>query len=277
MQKSKHFRTRLATVTSSIALAAGLGVASGAMAGDMGYVMNPAGEVVKNPYGECWRGADGTKSQLPECGDAPLDADGDGVPDDKDKCPDTPKGAPVDENGCALDSDGDGVADYMDKCPDTPAGATVNAEGCPADSDGDGVPDYMDKCPGTKPGAKVDDSGCEIIGNVVIDSVQADFAFDSAKLTPPMMKALDTVAAKVKASRGNERLLITGHTDSIGPEAYNKKLSLRRARAVADYLASKGLDRSRMTVKGMGESEPVADNKTEAGRSKNRRVEIKTM
>jgi len=135
----------------------------------------------------------------------------------------------------------------------------------------------MDKCPGTKPGAKVDASGCEVIGNVVIDSVQADFDFDSAKLKPSMTAALDTVVAKVKASRGDEKLLIVGHTDSIGSDAYNKKLSLRRAQAVADYLVGQGLDRSRMTIKGMGEAEPVADNKSEAGRSKNRRVEIKTM
>ncbi|HIP53013.1 MAG TPA: OmpA family protein [Chromatiales bacterium] len=277
MQISKHLRIRIVTLTSSVALAAGLGITTVAVAGDMGYVMNPAGEVVRTGYGECWKGAGGKKLQLPECGDAPMDADGDGVPDDKDKCPDTPKGAPVDENGCPLDSDGDGVADYMDKCPDTPAGAAVNAEGCPADSDGDGVPDYMDKCPGTKPGAKVDASGCEVIGNVVIDSVQADFDFDSAKLKPSMTAALDTVVAKVKASRGDEKLLIVGHTDSIGSDAYNKKLSLRRAQAVADYLVGQGLDRSRMTIKGMGEAEPVADNKSEAGRSKNRRVEIKTM
>ncbi|RZK29643.1 MAG: OmpA family protein, partial [Hymenobacter sp.] len=107
------------------------------------------------------------------------DDDGDGVPNRKDKCPDTPQGVKVDENGCPLDTDGDGVADYQDKCPDTPglpalqgcpdadgdgvadaddrcpntpAGVRVDASGCPLDADGDGVADYLDKCPGTPAG-----------------------------------------------------------------------------------------------------------------------------
>ncbi len=115
------------------------------------------------------------------------DTDGDGVPDRKDKCPDTPAGVAVDPTGCPLDKDGDGVPDYQDKCPDvkglaalqgcpdadgdgvaddqdkcpnTPAGTKVDATGCPLDTDGDGVPDYLDKCPGTTAGAKVDATGC---------------------------------------------------------------------------------------------------------------------
>jgi len=117
------------------------------------------------------------------------DTDGDGVPDRKDKCPDTPTGVKVDVNGCPLDTDGDGVADYQDKCPDvkglaalqgcpdadgdgvadaddkcpnTPAGVKVDATGCPLDADGDGVPDYQDKCPGTPAGVKVDATGCPL-------------------------------------------------------------------------------------------------------------------
>ncbi|QKG52393.1 OmpA family protein [Hymenobacter sp. BRD67] len=117
------------------------------------------------------------------------DMDGDGVPDRKDKCPDTPAGVKVDVNGCPVDTDGDGVADYQDKCPtvkglvalqgcpdadgdgvadaddkcpNTPAGVRVDASGCPLDADGDGVPDYLDKCPGTPSGVKVDASGCPL-------------------------------------------------------------------------------------------------------------------
>ena len=117
------------------------------------------------------------------------DTDGDGVADRKDKCPDTPTGVKVDENGCPIDSDGDGVADYQDKCPDvkglaslqgcpdtdgdgvadnddrcpnTPAGVRVDASGCPVDSDGDGVADYLDKCPNTPSGVKVDANGCPL-------------------------------------------------------------------------------------------------------------------
>ncbi|NML64168.1 OmpA family protein [Hymenobacter sp. RP-2-7] len=119
----------------------------------------------------------------------PKDTDMDGVPDRKDKCPDTPQGVKVDENGCPLDTDGDGIPDYQDKCPDvkgiaalqgcpdadgdgvtdaddkcpnTPAGVRVDATGCPLDADGDGVPDYLDKCPNTPAGVKVDANGCPL-------------------------------------------------------------------------------------------------------------------
>ena len=90
----------------------------------------------------------------------PIDSDGDGVPDGIDQCPNTPKGATVDAKGCPTDSDGDGVPDGIDQCPNTPKGATVDAKGCPIDSDGDGVPDGIDQCPGTPAGTTVDEKGC---------------------------------------------------------------------------------------------------------------------
>ncbi len=93
-------------------------------------------------------------------GGKPLDSDGDGVRDKKDKCPSTPTGATVDVTGCPKDTDGDGVWDGIDKCPDTPKGATVDATGCPKDTDGDGVWDGIDKCPDTPKGAIVDATGC---------------------------------------------------------------------------------------------------------------------
>jgi len=93
-------------------------------------------------------------------GGKPRDADGDGVSDRKDKCPNTPKGATVDASGCPMDSDGDGVFDGLDKCGNTPKGATVDASGCPMDSDGDGVFNGLDKCADTPKGATVDASGC---------------------------------------------------------------------------------------------------------------------
>jgi len=88
------------------------------------------------------------------------DSDGDGVPDNRDKCPNTAKGARVDTNGCPKDTDGDGVVDGVDRCPDTPHGAKVDAEGCPLDSDQDGVFDGIDQCPDTPHGAKVNSKGC---------------------------------------------------------------------------------------------------------------------
>src|SRR6266581_1653890 len=90
------------------------------------------------------------------------DSDHDGVPDNKDACPDTPAGATVDSKGCPIDSDRDGVPDGIDKCPGTPAGVHVDAKGCPIDSDGDGVPDGVDQCPNTPTGVAVDAAGCPL-------------------------------------------------------------------------------------------------------------------
>jgi hypothetical protein len=108
-------------------------------------------------------------------GGPPKDSDGDGVRDSRDKCPDTPHGAIVDERGCPKDSDGDGVFDGIDACPDTPQGCPVDARGCPLDSDGDGVIDCRDKCPSTPRGAKVDASGCptDADGDGVPDGIDA--------------------------------------------------------------------------------------------------------
>ncbi|MBY6204259.1 autotransporter domain-containing protein [Halomonas denitrificans] len=100
------------------------------------------------------------------CGPSQVDDDGDGVGNGVDQCPDTPPGAQVDANGCApsqLDDDGDGVTNDRDQCPDTPPGTQVDADGCPAsqqDDDGDGVANDVDQCPGTPAGEPVDANGC---------------------------------------------------------------------------------------------------------------------
>jgi outer membrane protein OmpA-like peptidoglycan-associated protein len=89
-----------------------------------------------------------------------LDADGDGVLDNRDRCPDTPAGASVDSRGCPSDSDNDGVPDGIDRCPTTVSGAAVDVRGCSQDSDGDNIPDGLDKCPDTPAGVLVDPRGC---------------------------------------------------------------------------------------------------------------------
>jgi outer membrane protein OmpA-like peptidoglycan-associated protein len=106
-------------------------------------------------------------------GARPRDTDGDGVPDKKDKCPDTPMGAKVDANGCPLDTDGDGIFDGLDQCPGTPKGCKVDGKGCPIDSDGDGVCDGVDQCPDTPKGATVDATGCakDSDGDGVLDGL----------------------------------------------------------------------------------------------------------
>ncbi|MBW6492498.1 MAG: OmpA family protein [Lentimicrobium sp.] len=116
---------------------------------------------------------DGIADRLDKCPDTPagvvvdangcpLDADGDGVPDYLDKCANTRTGLAVDQFGCPLDKDMDGVPDYLDKCPNTEFGVKVDADGCPLDSDNDGVADHLDKCPNTPFGVQVDDSGCPL-------------------------------------------------------------------------------------------------------------------
>ncbi len=169
-----------------------------------------------------------------------------------------------------------GVKQLVEKCGDViakeePAPTPVPVDG---DDDNDGVPNSRDKCPNTRAGATVDADGCEITENLTINLVVEEFDFDSAVLKPEMKAALEDFADKVKASPGHESVTVIGHTDSTGPEAYNLKLSERRAQAAADYLESLGIDS--ITVKGMGESQPIADNSTREGRAQNRRIEITT-
>ena len=198
----------------------------------------------------------------------PMDSDGDGVTDDLDRCPNTPRGVKVDAHGCPLDSDGDGVPDYLDQCPDTPRGVEVDKQGCPLDSDGDGVPDYRDECPDTPKGATVNSVGCWALTGTVL------FDHDKWELKPAAYPLLDEVVAIMKKNPDITGV-IEGHTDSTGPEAYNQQLSEKRARAVEAYIESHGIDPARFSVKGYGESKPIAPNDTPQGRQENRRVELR--
>jgi len=158
------------------------------------------------------------------------DEDGDGVPDSRDKCPGTPKGTPVDANGCP---------------PPAPAPMPVAAEPAPLSKE----------------------------ETIVIRNVH--FEFDKATLTAADRAQLDTVATRLKTEATTARLSVSGHTDSVGRDAYNQRLSEQRAKAVTDYLVSSGVPRaSVVSVKGMGEAQPVADNNTADGRAMNRRTEI---
>ena len=205
----------------------------------------------------------------------PLDTDEDTVPDYKDQCPETPKGVKVDSVGCPLDSDKDGVFDGPDKCPDTPEGVAVDADGCPLDTDKDGVPDYRDKCPNTLPGIQVNKRGCPLRRKEDLDYLKKgiQFEFDSAKLLKSSYPTLDDIIALLEKIP-EVKLEVQGHTDIVGTEDYNQKLSEDRAHSVTDYFQSKGIPGERLRAIGFGTRVPVADNVTDAGRAKNRRVEL---
>lgn len=186
-----------------------------------------------------------------------------------------------------IDSDKDGVPDDMDKCPDTPAGVAVDKDGCPLDSDKDGVPDYLDKCPNTPIGESVDKDGCTPVVEEVKTQAEAapeimekgritlNVLFDTNKavIKKNSFQDVDNLAAVMK-KYPDLNVIIEGHTDSVGSAASNKKLSQRRADAVKKYMVEKsGIDAKRLTAKGFGEDKPVASNATKEGRQKNRRVE----
>ena len=254
MAKKVLAQSKIVGLAASLGLTAGLAFGPQQSLGAMGYTTDTRGGVVVSGTGLCWQAPGGAARKLPECGDA----------------------GPEPQVAAPLDSDGDGVPDDKDQCPNTPAGVAVDAVGCPLDSDGDGVPDYRDKCPGTPPGVKVDADGCEIIENMVIDLNVEEFEFNSAELRPPMKAALDDLADTILRSRGDESITIVGHTDSVGPAEYNQGLSERRARAAADHLIGRGVDADSVTVRGEGETNPIDTNDTAEGRARNRRIEIQT-
>ncbi len=200
------------------------------------------------------------------------DGDGDGVRDSMDQCPNTAADVAVDSSGCALDSDGDGVPDSNDQCPNTPAGAAVDANGCELDSDGDGVVDRLDECPGTAPGVQVGVNGCEIKDEIILHGV--NFESNSDRLVAGAESVLDQVVAGLNKNP-TIKIEVGGHTDSVGSVEANESLSARRAQTVHDYLAANGIAVDRMSVRGYGELQPIADNETTAGKAENRRVVLR--
>ncbi|CAN5753439.1 hypothetical protein BH10BAC2_BH10BAC2_07280 [soil metagenome] len=159
-----------------------------------------------------------------------------------------------------------------------------------ADADADGVSDYFDKCPKTPAGEKVDGSGCplpkpEVVKpqqtiviteedrKIVSDAIKnLEFDLGKATIRSTSNQRLDKVAALLVEK--NFTLKLAGHTDNVGSEAANLKLSKDRAESVKAYLVSKGVNASRVEATGYGESQPISSNKTNAGRQQNRRVEF---
>lgn len=199
------------------------------------------------------------------------DSDNDGIVDSKDDCPTLPGTKAL--NGCK-DSDADGIIDPKDKCP-TVAGLATLA-GCP-DGDSDGVADGDDACP-TEPGILAN-KGCPEVSTeeiAILYEALTGVKFQSGKdiIKTVSYPILDNVV-KILTDKPAYNLSIEGHTDSQGRDDLNLDLSKRRAAAVKKYLEDKGIDESRLTSTGFGETIPVADNATSAGRAQNRRVELK--
>jgi OOP family OmpA-OmpF porin len=169
---------------------------------------------------------------------APVDSDRDGVFDPQDQCPNSPAGYPVDGRGCNIDSDKDGVLDPADKCPNTPEGFKVNEEGCPVKA-----------------------------------TLHLNFATDSNAVDAEGAAKVNTFAGYLKGSPAC-KVTIVGHTDSVGSEAYNQKLSVKRAEKVKTMLIEDGIDASRLFTDGEGEAMPIATNETPEGRAENRRIEV---
>jgi len=232
-----------------------------------------------------------------------LDADGDGLNDDVDKCPN--EAGPASNNGCPVkDRDGDGVNDDVDKCPDVAglakyegcpipdtdkdglndeedkcpneAGPASN-NGCPVkDRDGDGVNDDVDKCPDVAGPAS--NNGCPEIPKVsaevnkmVSSTGNISFSAGSTKLSAKSTASLSNIIKIMKDDPGL-KLKLKGYTDDTEKDD-NMQISEGRANAVKAYLVSKGISEDRITVEGFGSTTPIGDNTT-AGRTKNRRVEL---
>lgn len=205
------------------------------------------------------------------------DRDSDGVADKDDKCPDVP--GLTNLRGCP-DTDGDGVVDAEDKCPDTPKDWKVDASGCPLDQDNDGLYDEEDNCP-TETGPK-SNIGCPVKEQIVTEQLELQntslnpvyFALDKSELSETAKKTLNKII-KTLNSNTEYSINISGYTDSEGAEAYNEKLSQRRVDSVVNYLTSNGISVKRIIQqKALGEKNPIANNETPSGRSKNRRVEF---
>ncbi|MCB0570540.1 MAG: thrombospondin type 3 repeat-containing protein [Phaeodactylibacter sp.] len=205
----------------------------------------------------------------PEYAGCPYsDRDGDGVADEQDDCPDM--AGPAATMGCP-DSDGDGVADKRDKCPEL-AGPY---EGCP-DSDGDGLHDGLDACP--QQAGTAANKGCpelkkeekEVL-NLAMRAVQ--FETGKATLKPESNEVLGQIV-EIMGRYPGYKLRISGHTDNVGDDASNQLLSEERAKACNQYLVAKGVNPTRISYQGFGETKPIATNQSSAGRKLNRRVEF---
>jgi len=222
-----------------------------------------------------------------------LDNDKDGIPDEKDKCINLPEdmNGMEDEDGCPdgmRDTDQDGIPDVRDKCPKSPEDIDLfqDEDGCPEnDNDNDGILDISDRCP-NKPetvNGFEDADGCPDVkpqpkkkviekqARIVLHGVT--FATGSADLTDDSFPKLREVAETLK-DNPEVVIEIRGYTDNRGSRRLNERLSNDRARSVVEYLVAQGVKPSQLRYKGLGPENPIATNRTAAGRAQNRRIEM---
>lgn len=247
---------------------------------------------------------DGIYDSEDNCPDEPEDYDGfqdydgcpdpdndqDGILDINDKCPNEAEDFDgfEDEDGCPdLDNDGDGIPDALDKCPDEAEDfdGFQDEDGCPdLDNDGDGIPDSLDKCPDE---AEIfngfeDEDGCPDIAplgessfspkEILLDG-ETTFGTNTSEILPSAFAELDRIVNLLKTFP-NAKWRIEGHMDNQNSSDFSRVISLKRAEAILNYFILKGLPSFKFEVIGMGDKFPIANNNTEFGRSKNRRIEI---
>jgi OOP family OmpA-OmpF porin len=248
---------------------------------------DPDGDGISGPADRCPNVAEDRDGFQDDDGCPDADNDNDGVPDLRDRCPTEPedKDGYQDDDGCPdLDNDADGLPDTRDKCPDEAEDKDgfQDDDGCPdPDNDNDGVVDARDKCP-NEPESKnnyQDDDGCpdEVPAAVkkftgVIEGI--NYKTGSAEILTGSYAILDR-AVKVLQDYPDVNLEISGHTDSRGRAEYNRDLSRRRAESVRNYFVLRGINPNRITSIGYGMDRPIGDNRSAAGRARNRRTEFR--
>ncbi|MCP4445909.1 MAG: OmpA family protein [Myxococcales bacterium] len=244
------------------------------------------GDGVPNSTDDCPRRPEDLDDYKDADGCPDLDNDQDGIVDTIDDCPNNAedKDGFKDDDGCPdVDNDEDGLSDRIDQCPDKAEDddGFEDDDGCPdCDNDGDGVlecPKKVDMCP-DQPAATAD--GCPAkYKNVVVTAKKIEIRqtvyFDTNKTTikPVSFGLLNEVAMALK-DNPKISIQVEGHTDSRGRNARNLRLSQGRANSVRTYLIGQGVGADRMAAKGFGEEIPLSDNRTNAGREQNRRVEF---
>lgn len=215
-----------------------------------------------------------------------TDNDQDGITDQMDGCPMEP--GPMENKGCPVrDRDGDGILDHDDKCPDEPEDKDgfEDEDGCPEpDNDRDGVADLQDACP-LEPGVQQPDpkqNGCPRKMSLVVvkkDKIeikqQINFESGKAKIKGKRsFEILDQVIQVLNDYPGIKKIRVEGHTDSVGSDSFNQKLSQSRADSVLEYISGQGVDPNRIEAIGYGEERPISSNATAKGKALNRRTEF---